>query len=237
MPLHPRQQRILQAIIQSFIQTASPVGSKLIYEEYDFGVSPATIRNEMAALESEGYIIQPHTSAGRVPTNRAYRMIVDQIRPNAPLMNRVRQDLRRMRQQYYLERAKERLYDVVGILAGATENISFATIPELDRVFYVGIGNILKKPEFAADPAKATRVVETLEGNLYDLLSELDIRSEGTIYIGEENIIPEFSSCSLLAIPYSYKGFNGIMGILGSTRMDYAYNIAALQAALELLND
>ena len=68
-----RQERILQAIIESFIKTATPIGSRFIYEEYDFDVSPATIRNEMMALEDEGFISQPHTSAGRIPTSRAYR--------------------------------------------------------------------------------------------------------------------------------------------------------------------
>ena len=69
------------------------------------------------------------------------------------------------------------------------------------------------------------------------MLSDLDITDEGTVYIGEENILPEFQSCSLLAIPYSYKGFNGVMGILVSTRMDYAYNLAALRTAMQLLLD
>jgi heat-inducible transcriptional repressor len=66
-----RRQKILEAIIESFIQHALPVGSKHLTESYNFKVSSATIRNEMAALEKEGYITQPHTSAGRIPTNRA----------------------------------------------------------------------------------------------------------------------------------------------------------------------
>jgi transcriptional regulator of heat shock response len=226
--MHNRQQRILQAIIDAFIQTAHPVGSKMLYEDYDFKISPATIRNEMATLEREGYIVQPHTSAGRVPTNQAYRAMVNQMQPDNQLMNRVRQDLSTVRDEYYLERTKEKLYDLVGILASAT-------LPEVDRFFYVGVGNILRKPEFAADPGKTTRVVETIENELYEIISDLEVGPEGGIYIGEENIIPEFSSCSLLAIPYSHKGFNGVIGVLGSTRMDYAYNMAALRAALEFL--
>lgn len=237
MALHPRQQRILQAIIDAFIKTANPVGSKLLYEEYGFNVSPATIRNEMAALEDEGYIVQPHTSAGRVPTSLAYRMMVNQMEPSALLLKRARQDMARVRQEYFLEKAKEKLYDIVGILASATRSVSFATLPEMERVFYVGLVNILKKPEFAADPLKATQVVERLENDLYNLLTEIEIRPEGSVYIGEENILPEFSSCSLLAMPYYYKGFHGVIGLLGSTRMDYAYNMAAIRTALEFLTD
>ncbi|PIZ74081.1 hypothetical protein COY07_01025 [Candidatus Peregrinibacteria bacterium CG_4_10_14_0_2_um_filter_43_11] len=235
--MDPRQQKILEAIIEVFVKTGIPVGSKHIYETYAFNVSPATIRNEMALLEEEGYITQPHTSAGRVPTGQAYRLLVDQIQPDRPLINRVRQDLSRIRYERSLEIAKEKLYDIVGILSIATRNVSFATLPEVERVFYLGIGNILKKPEFSRDPQKTTRIVERLEGDLYNLLNEIEISEEGIVYIGEENILPEFQSCSLLAIPYSYNGFKGILGILGSTRMDYAYSVAALKASLEFLSD
>lgn len=232
----PRQAQILDAIIESFIQTGIPVGSSFICEEYDFNVSPATVRNEMAALEHEGLIAQPHTSAGRVPTSRAYRMFVNQLEFSAPLAARVQKDLERARKNFYLERTKQKLYDLVGILATATEHVSFATLPDMERVFYVGLGHMLRQPEFATDPLKATRVVERLEQDLYQVLLTLDIKPEGTVYIGEENILPEFQSCSLLAIPYFYKGFQGVLGVLGSTRMDYAYNLAALRAVLTYLS-
>ncbi len=232
-----RKQQILEAIIDSFIKNALPVGSKYIRESYDFGVSPATIRNEMAALEAEGYIAQPHTSAGRVPTNRAYRMLVDQMQIQNQLMNRVKRDMETVRKQYYLKKTKEKLFDIVAILAGVTNNISFATLPDKDRVFYIGISNLLKKPEFIMEPEKASQVIEILENDLYGILSDLELTDEGTIYIGEENILPEFQSCSLLAIPYQLNGFRGIIGVLGSTRMDYPYNLAAIRTAIQLLSD
>ena len=232
-----RQQKILEAIIDSFIKSAMPVGSKYIGESYNFGVSPATIRNEMAILEDEGYIAQPHTSAGRVPTNQAYRMLVDQMQIPNLLMNRVRRDMEQVRQQYYLKKTKEKLYDIVAILAGVTNNISFATLPDKDRVFYIGISNLLKKPEFIMEPEKASRVIEILENDLYEILSDLELTDEGTVYIGEENILPEFQSCSLLAIPYRLNGFKGVIGVLGSTRMDYPYNLAAIRTAIQLLSE
>lgn len=233
-----RRQKILEAIIESFITHALPVGSKHLTECYDFDVSPATIRSEMAALEREGYISQPYTSAGRVPTSRAYRMLVDQITHEESVsMKRAQADMEKIREQYYLKKTKERLYDTVSILATATDNVSFATLPDKRQFFYIGISNILKKPEFMAYPQQISKVIEILEHELANLLSELEITEDGAIYIGEENILPEFQSCSLLAIPYSHQGFNGVMGILGSTRMNYSYNIAALKAAVQLLNN
>ncbi len=66
-------------------------------------------------------------------------------------------------------------------------------------------------------------------------MSELKPTEEGSIYIGEENVLPQFQSCSLLALPYSYNEFDGVMGILGPTRMNYAYNMAALKSAVQML--
>jgi len=231
-----RRQKILEAIIESFIQHALPVGSKHLSESNNFQVSSATIRNEMASLEREGYITQPHTSAGRVPTNRAYRMMVNQMKEQEHVVKQAQEDMLQIRKQYYLNKTKEKLYDTVSILATATDNVSFATLPDKSQFFYIGISNILRKPEFMTQPEKATKVIEILENELASILSELEINEEGAIYIGEENILPEFKSCSLLALPYSHQGFNGVMGILGSTRMDYAYNIAALKAAVQLLD-
>lgn len=71
--------RILQAITNDYIQTADPVGSRTIARKYGLGVSPATIRNEMADLEELGYLEQPHTSAGRIPSDKGYRFYVDEL--------------------------------------------------------------------------------------------------------------------------------------------------------------
>lgn len=230
-----RQQKILEAIIEAFIQNALPVGSKHLSQQYDFKLSPATIRNEMAQLEKEGYIVQPHTSAGRIPTSRAYRLLVDQMKEEKKIMAKAMHDMRQAQQKYHLQQAKEKLYETVSVLADITQNISFATLPDKGGFFYFGISNILKQPEFLGNPAHSTQVIEILENNLRDLIGELDITEEGTVYIGEENLLSQFQSCSLLAFPYRYRGFEGVIGLLGPTRMDYAYNLAALKAAIQLI--
>ena len=235
--MDPRKQKILEAIIEKFIETAMPIGSKLIYEEYDLDVSPATIRNEMAILEREGYIVQPHTSAGRVPTSQAYRLFVDQLKFNLQLLNKAKKDIELMHRQRDLNKAKEKLHEMVSILAHVTGNVCFATVPDNKRLFFMGISNVLRQPEFRADPTSATQVIEILETRFSDLLSKLKIGDKPAFYIGEENLIPEIQSCSLIVQRYHYKGFAGVMGILGSTRMNYAYNMAALKSAIDLLND
>src|SRR6478609_1422486 len=81
--LNDRERRVLEAVIQSYVETAEPAGSRMIARRFGLGVSPATIRNTMSDLEEKGFLMHPHTSAGRVPTDKAYRAYVDLLL-NAP---------------------------------------------------------------------------------------------------------------------------------------------------------
>ncbi|HAA37638.1 MAG TPA: HrcA family transcriptional regulator, partial [Firmicutes bacterium] len=83
--LNERKQKILHAIVTDYIQTAEPVGSRTISRHYQINLSAATIRNEMADLEELGYVTQPHTSAGRIPTQQGYRFYVDALMDQAAL--------------------------------------------------------------------------------------------------------------------------------------------------------
>lgn len=84
-PLSTRERRVLEAVIQTYVQTAEPAGSRTVSRRFGLGVSPATIRNTMSDLEEKGFLFHPHTSAGRVPTNKAYRAYVDALLSSAPL--------------------------------------------------------------------------------------------------------------------------------------------------------
>src|SRR5882762_9484464 len=77
--LTPRERRVLEAVIRTYVQTAEPAGSRVISRRFELGVSPATIRNTMSDLEEKGFLSHPHTSAGRVPTDKAYRAYVDAL--------------------------------------------------------------------------------------------------------------------------------------------------------------
>lgn len=96
MELSERRQRILTAMIEAYIRTGEPVGSKALAELLDNAVSSATIRNEMAELSAMGYLTQPHTSAGRIPTAPAFRLYIDRLMPRRPLDEERRQDIDRM---------------------------------------------------------------------------------------------------------------------------------------------
>ncbi|TFV52138.1 heat-inducible transcriptional repressor HrcA [Blastococcus sp. TF02A_35] len=126
-----RRLEVLRAIVQDFVSTNDPVGSKALAERHDLGVSPATIRNDMAVLEEQGYITQPHTSAGRVPTDKGYRLFVDRLSAVKPLSAAERRAIER-----FLDGAVD-LHDVLGrtvrLLAQLTRQVAVVQYPTLSR--------------------------------------------------------------------------------------------------------
>ncbi|MFC9507002.1 MULTISPECIES: heat-inducible transcriptional repressor HrcA [unclassified Streptomyces] len=129
--LSERRLQVLRAIVQDYVGTEEPVGSKALTERHSLGVSPATVRNDMAALEDEGYIAQPHTSAGRIPTDKGYRLFVDKLAGVKPMTAPERRAI-----QNFLEGAVD-LDDVVArtvrLLAQLTRQVAVVQYPSLTR--------------------------------------------------------------------------------------------------------
>ena len=232
-----RRIQILQAIIQEFIKTAEPVGSKSIVLKFNLNVSPATIRNDMAALEKQGLLYQPHTSAGRVPTQQGYRLFVNELADYKKAQKVAKTTIAHLLEQNQAHKAKQKIYDAMNILSQAVENLCFATGPDNERAFFLGTSKILRKQEFLSEPMRASQVIEVLEkGTRFrDTLDHLDTDESVKIFIGSENLIKEIDSCSIIVSQYELDGYKGHMGILGPTRMRYAYNKAVLEEVKNLL--
>lgn len=232
-----RQEQILKAIITHFTETAEPVGSNTILVSYKFDVSPATIRNDMVSLEKQGLIYQPHTSSGRIPTDLGYRLYVDSLADYQAVAEKAHNRLNIIREELKTQRIKQKVHEAVSILARATQNVSFATIGNF-RTFYLGTANVLKQPEFTKDPTRTSQIFEVLEdnNNFISVLHSLDIvNKKPRIYIGEENILEQIKSCSIIVIKYKYEDQEGFLGILGPTRMDYPLNAITLNEVKTLL--
>ncbi|WP_433468231.1 heat-inducible transcriptional repressor HrcA [Spirillospora sp. CA-142024] len=129
--LDDRKLAVLRAIVEDYVSTNEPVGSKALADRHNLGVSPATIRNDMAVLEEQGYIAQPHTSAGRVPTDKGYRLFVDRLSTIKPLSVAERRAI-----ETFLSGAYD-LDDVVGrtvrLLAQLTRQVAVVQYPSLTR--------------------------------------------------------------------------------------------------------
>ncbi len=129
--LDDRKLAVLRAIVEDYVSTREPVGSKALVERHSLGVSPATVRNDMAALEEEGFIAQPHTSAGRVPTDKGYRLFVDRLATVRPLSTPERRAI-----TSFLDGAvdvDDVVHRSVRLLAQMTRQVAIVQYPTLTR--------------------------------------------------------------------------------------------------------
>jgi len=208
----PRQQYILSEIVEAYAKTAEPVSSQQLTEKIE--VSSATIRAEMAELERLNYIHQPHTSAGRVPTDRGYRLYVNNLK-ELHADGRVSQALaRRVSSAGEVDRA---IKTATESLSEITQNLGLATLS--DGLFFCGLRNLFGQPEFAGEQAyEVARLLDSLD----EWLAEAAPSRAVSVYIGQENPVGKASGATLIisrfASPFSD---NSYIGILGSTRQDY----------------
>jgi heat-inducible transcriptional repressor len=146
MNLTHRQTQILKAIVEEYIETAEPVASEQLEKKYNLGVSPATIRNEMATLTDQGLLRQPHTSAGRVPTSIALRFYIDNLMQEKQLS--VAEEVSAKEKVWDSRFDFDRLMRQASLaLAQATKDLAIAATDKGD-IYYAGVSNILDMPEF-----------------------------------------------------------------------------------------
>lgn len=212
-----RQAKILATMIEQYAEVAVPVGSVLLAKL--FGVSSATVRNEMAELERMGYIKQPHTSAGRIPTDKGYRFYVNGVteeREETPLLSRSAKAIE-TRVNHAGEPATA-IRSAVDSLVQLTHNLGLATIG--NQLYVAGFSNLFGQPEFV-DPIHAQSVAHLLD-NLEPWLREAAPNKPLSVYIGHENPIGKSSDSTLIISrfhsPYSDHSY---VGVLGPTRQSY----------------
>lgn len=226
-----RQAHILAAIIEQYAEVAVPVGSVMLAKL--FGVSSATIRAEMARLEDLGLIAQPHTSAGRVPTDKGYRFYVNQMSNDQPTVDRSVRAIE-ARVTNNAQQADRAIRSAVDSLVELTHNLGLATIG--NQLYLSGLGNLFGQPEFVS--SGAVRQVAGLLDNLEPWLREAAPNQPLNVYIGAENPIGKASGCSLIISrfrsPYSDASY---IGVLGPTRQSYAKVMNLVRQAGAMLEE
>lgn len=327
--LNQRRRRILQALIEEYVVSATPVGSKTLVSRYDLGCSPATVRTELSILEETGFVHQPHVSAGRIPTDSGYRSFVDELlerddasygvdtsgmhragelddlmRETSAALTRFTNCLAvtvapsvtaaRVKRIDLLSMAPRRALFVLITESGQVVNrsieLSVETAPEVlthsehalnaalvgkraseirpvrealavtedaelmtrvvdeildaleeaerDRLFHVGVPALLAQPEFH-DADVARPVIEFLEDGIavLEALSDALVDRRVTIRIGHENSRAELGNVSLIATSYGSSVADGVVGVIGPTRMDYHRAIGAVRTVADSLED
>lgn len=226
--LNTRQKAILDAVIREFVKTAEPVSSGKLVDTYRFSFSPATVRNDFLALEKEGYLEQPHTSAGRIPTEKGYRFFVDAHILDAKPTAKPRHNFEELREardaEHFLRMAAKRV-------ATLCDGLVFAGFPQSDLFFASGLAHVLDEPEFD-DMVLRTHFAELIDGLdviMEDVFAATDF-SEPRVFIGSENPVKEARAYGMvvaaLDTPYNQES---IVSILGPKRMDYSRNISLLR--------
>ncbi len=333
--LNDRRKLVLKALVEEYIESGQPVGSKSIVEKFGLDCSSATVRNELGALEESGYVYQPHVSSGRIPTDAGYRSFVDGLLESGEPLPTI--DAEQM-QRRYLEIADEvdgLMHQTSTVLTHLTHYVAVVLAPTIslsrirridllsmglrralvvlitatgqvvnrhieladdtspervaeveravnaslagkhaadvrplyealessasgdsvvatvmsqiiecleeadrDRLHHGGVPELLELPEFA-DSTRLRPVLGLLEDGLamLDTLSEVMRASGVTVRIGSENTRSELGEMSLVATNYGSRDADGIIGVIGPTRMDYQRTIAAVRYVADSLNE
>ncbi len=213
-----RQQQILASIIEQYAEVAVPVGSVTLAKL--FGVSSATIRAEMARLEEMGMISQPHTSAGRIPTDKGYRHYVNiltEAESNQPKLDRSVKAIE-ARVNTNATSTDHAIRGAVDSLVELTHNLGIATIG--NQMYMSGMSNLFSQPEFSQ--GTSVQSIASLLDNLEPWLREAAPNEPLNVFIGHENPIGKTSGATLIISrfrsPYSDRSY---IGVLGPTRQSY----------------
>jgi len=224
-----RQEKLLKYIVREYIRNAKPVSSQLLERKYNLGVSSATIRNEMAELTEKGYLIQPHTSAGRVPTEKAYKFYIKKC--CQPKLSKFAE--RKLKRAFKIEEEMEEMLREIGkVLAWISKNLSILIFEE--EMVWEGLSQLASQPEFL-EIEKIHKLLEVFE----EICNEIELESilngeEVKVFIGKDTPFKRERDLSLVVGGIKKRG---AAMILGPMRMDYEKNIALIEKTKRLFEE
>jgi transcriptional regulator of heat shock response len=234
--LTDRQTQILKTIVEEYTQTAEPVGSETLDKKYNLGVSPATIRNEMAYLSEQGYLKQPHTSAGRIPTPKSIKLYINELMREKQLS--VTEEVSAK------ETIWEKRHQLGDLLRQATQELAQRTksigvaVTDDARVYHAGYSHILDLPEFY--DIDVTRTVLSLLDEAQQLIAIFN-RAVGSepihILVGDELGSSYLEPVSTVFADFRAGEHTGRVGIIGSCRLDYPYVIPLVRHFGQLISE
>jgi len=236
--LSERQKNILEIVIREYIENAAPISSKFIEKKYNLGVSPATIRAELFELIEKGYLYQPHTSAGRVPTDKGYRFFVDFLgeKEIQRLENRLAKEIKRMQRE--VEGKAHFIREFTRFLAQSSSSLTISYFPRESILLKEGWKSALLDPEFE-DVEKIhdfMGMVEDFEKNIDSFFG--DKKEECIhVYIGSEAPFLKKHDFSVLISPCRIFKKRGLVAIMGPKRMAYDRNIYLVESIIKMMRD
>ncbi len=234
MNLTERQEKLLNTLIKDYINTAKPISSKHLQKRYDLDVCSATVRGEMQKLTKEGYLTQPHTSSGRVPTNKGYRFFVDSFLEEDSRGNSC-PSLKELREA---EKDIFRFAELITkTLADNSCNLVMSCLLKKGLVWEDGWEEIFQIPEFEEKSFRDSFVkeVKSLEKKFEELS---DLPNEVSVYIGREESMLNSKDVSLIITKGRFPDQEeGMIAVLGPNRMPYDRNISTMNSLITLFED
>jgi transcriptional regulator of heat shock response len=229
----PRQAKILAAIVKENCESGQPVASADLVEKYQFNVSSPTIRNEMQVLEKTGYIMQPHTSSGRVPTDKGFRYFVNQLMDKVKLtlkeQDRLKTEL--MKLQMVNAEIGRRL---AKLLSEHSQQASFTIFPE--EVSTVGLSNLLNNPSLPAEDAQEiAKFFDDIDVYAEQMITDYADKPAEAV-IGKEITLSKKSDYSMIVSGLKLpSGKKGVIGLIGPKSMKYEKNLSLMEYISKLL--
>jgi transcriptional regulator of heat shock response len=225
MTLTARQAEILRRVVENYIATYEPVGSTDIAGRLSEEVSPATVRSEMKELEEEGWLTQPHTSAGRVPTDKGYRFFVDHLHRLKTEIEAIETEL--ARRQKAIGHAKQALQEAALALSEVTGNMTLAY--GQDSFVVQGHSQMVSQPEFPEIANEIMQMLDTPRDFLDPIAQTLEDQTVAA-FIGSE-----WGRTKDLGIVIGRTGSNQVVSVVGPKRMNYKKVIPAVEVIIRLL--
>ena len=240
MQLTKRQEKILNGIIKEYIHLAVPVSSQVLDEKYNFKLSTATLRNEMQALSDLGYLLQPHTSAGRIPTDKGYRFFVNQIfKKGLPEFD----EKKKINIQKECKKKKDNslrfVQKATKILADNSSNLAISHILNEDFFWKEGWDDVFAEPEFKETDfvLRFTKIIDSFEKNIEGITSNFS--DDLGVFIGRETPFLKNDDFSIVVSGFQCPDSKnkGIFAIVGPKRMNYNKNISIIKLINQIFKE
>jgi len=228
--MQKRQEKLLQLIVENYLETAEPVGSSFLVEAEGLELSGATIRNEMRDLEEQGFLTHPHTSAGRIPTELGYKYYIKNIMKAVQPKRKVQEKIKGFFKQ---ENNQDKRLKIIGKQVAEYMNNTVIVSLDKDSLYYTGISNLFSQAEFkdyegAVNMSAMFDECEEKINDLYNTVQENEVK----VLVGSENPLGEF--CGSVAIKV---GSCALFVVIGPMRMNYGQAIGLLNYISNYLKD
>jgi transcriptional regulator of heat shock response len=224
-----RQNQILSCLIREYIKTAEPVGSDFLSKKYDFGICPSAIRIELQDLIKNGYLEQPHTSAGRIPTDKAYRLFVNDILEKENKNKELEEVIEKYDNEFKMAS------QLTKYLAEASSMFSTMHLLNKELSWQAGWEEISKEPEFS-NQSFLSGFVNFLD-DFDENIKKLKINDSINVFIGKEIPSPKAVNLSLVCSKCSFNDSDALIVLIGPKRMNYDKNIRLINSLNNFLDN